>query len=85
MHTEAEFDTAYASFMKTGKPLVYLYFQSFNVVTGSLNENRMESLLSFRKKITGLGHYVFDYESIDALKLTLFEQFSKLLVPHDNA
>lgn len=78
--TEEEFDIAFNCFKECGKPLVYVYFQVFTVQPSQLDEDRLQSLAKFRSKIVSLGHFVFDYDTIDRLKVMLFEQLSSRLI-----
>lgn len=73
--TEREFDVAYEHLRTTGSPAVLVYFREISLRVSSLDQERLASLLRFRKKVSDLGHYVFDFSTIDALKLELRKQF----------
>ena len=64
-YTEEEFDFAHRQFKDTGKPRIYTYFKNENVKIGSIREQEILSLLSFKEK---LGHFYTSYDNIDHLK-----------------
>ncbi|MFA5922407.1 MAG: toll/interleukin-1 receptor domain-containing protein [Methylococcaceae bacterium] len=77
--TEEEFDTAYQHFNETGKPLIYTFFKNDNINTGNLNQQDINSLFAFKKKLSELGHYFTNYDNIKDLKLKFSDQLDILL------
>ena len=79
-YTEEEFEVAYNSFKKAGKPkYVYTFFKDVKV---NLSEVIMEDFISlnkFKEKIEALGHFYTPYTSIEDLKRQLDNQFDKIL------
>jgi internalin A len=76
--TEEEFDVAHATFMGKKKPFIYTYFKNAPITTGSLTKEIM-TLLAFKEKLSGLGHYYTQYTSIEDLKLQFQEQLEELI------
>lgn len=77
--TEEEFDTAYGQFIRQGKPYVYTYFKNAPVNMGELGQE-VESLLRFKNKLKGLGHFPTEYKTIDDLKAQFKRQLDRLIV-----
>jgi hypothetical protein len=79
-YTEEEFDVAYQTFRRTGKPLIYTYFQKATVSTSPSNRDDLTSLWDFQKKLRELGHFYTEYESIADLQKQFRDQLDKLRV-----
>ncbi|MEM1293249.1 MAG: hypothetical protein AAGH67_17435 [Cyanobacteria bacterium P01_H01_bin.162] len=77
-YTEEEFDVAHQRFLDTGKPLIYTYFQKTTVSTSASNRDALMSLWDFQRKLSDLGHFQTEYESIDELKRHFRDQLDKL-------
>ena len=76
--TEEEFDTAHHQFLATGKPRIYTYFKNADVKTGEITDE-IVSLLAFKKKLDGLGHFHTGYADIEHLKRQFREQLDVLI------
>jgi hypothetical protein len=77
-YTAEEFDTAYQVFKDTGKPKIWTYFKDAPVSAGSITDEIL-TLLSFKKKISELGHFNTVYTNIDSLKYQFRNQLDKVL------
>jgi len=75
-----EFDTAYQVFKDKGKPKIWTYFKNAQINTGSITDE-INTLLAFKKKISGLGHFYTEYTNIDNLKNKYREQLDFFLSP----
>lgn len=78
-YTEEEFETAFGQFQATNKPFIFTYFKDAQISTGSVDEDDLISLLTFKKKLSSLGHFYTRYENVDALKLHFGQQLDKLV------
>jgi Leucine-rich repeat (LRR) protein len=76
--TEEEFGEAHAAFRAKRKPIVYTYFKNVPIDTASITEE-INTLLVFKKRLSGLGHYPTHYKNIEDLKLQFQQQLNKLL------
>lgn len=65
-YTSEEFDTAYQVFKDKGKPKIWTYFKNAPVNTGSITDD-INTLLAFKERIRGLGHFITEYTNIDNL------------------
>jgi hypothetical protein len=77
-YTEEEFETAFGQFKATNKPFIFTYFKDAKVSSGSANEDDLMSLLTFKKKLSALGHFYTRYKNIDELKFHFDQQLDKL-------
>ena len=79
-YTEEEFDVAYSSFKKKGKPkYIYTYFKEVQINTSNLNIDDLVGLQNFKEKLDSLGHFYTRYKSIEDLKGKLDNQLDKIL------
>jgi small GTP-binding protein len=76
--TEEEFRVAHQSFIKNKKPLIYTYFKDVQVSVASLKKDII-TLLSFKEKLSRLGHYPTQYTSAEDLKLQFRSQLDNLI------
>jgi len=65
-YTAEEFDTAYETFKDQGKPRIWTYFKNADIKTGAITDE-INTLLEFKKKIGGLGHFFTEYSNTDNL------------------
>jgi hypothetical protein len=65
-YTAEEFDTAYETFKDQGKPRIWTYFKNADIKTGAITDE-INTLLEFKKKISGLGHFFTEYSNTDNL------------------
>jgi hypothetical protein len=64
--------------MDKKKPHIYTYFKDAQISLSSITEE-ITTLLSFKKKLSALGHYHTEYTSSEDLKLQFQEQLQKLI------
>ena len=77
-YTAEEFDTAYQIFKDKGKPKIWTYFKNAPLNTGSITDE-INTLLAFKRKIGGLGHFYTEYTNIDNLINKYRSQLDKFL------
>jgi hypothetical protein len=77
-YTEEEFETAFGQFKDTNKPVIYTYFKDAEISTATLNQDDLESLWAFQKKLKELGHYQTPYRNVDQLTFHFYQQLDKL-------
>ena len=77
-YTEEEFETAFGQFKTTNKPFIFTYFKDAQINISTANETDLMSLLAFKKKLGGLGHFYTAYKNIDQLKFHFNQQLDKL-------
>jgi internalin A len=78
-YTEEEFETAYDSFKSSEKPkYIYTYFKDAEISTGDITEDIL-TLLQFKKKLDGLGHFYTRYKNTAELLLHFEKQLQKIL------
>lgn len=77
-YTLEEFETAFGQFKETGKPFIYTYFKKANIDIDEINEEDINSLFGFKKKLKLLGHFLTPYQNIEGLKHHFGEQLEKL-------
>ena len=77
-YTQEEFETALKQFKETGKPKIFTYFKSTPV---SMNEidDRVLSLLNFKKRLKELEHFPSNYSNIDDLKVQFKRQLEIII------
>jgi Leucine-rich repeat (LRR) protein len=78
-YTDEEFDTAYGQFIKTGKPLVYVYIKNATINSNEINKDDMNSLFEFKEKLKELDHYPTQYLNIEDLKYQFKKQLEILI------
>ena len=78
-YTQEEFLKALESFQANNKPLIYTYFKDANIKTSEIKEDNILSLLNFKKKLQGLGHFPTNYTDINNLQYHFSEQLTKFL------
>jgi hypothetical protein len=77
-YTEEEFDVAYNTFKANGTPKIWTYFKNATVNTADISAEIL-TLLEFKKKLKGLGHFFTKYESTPDLHLQFKRQLEKHL------
>lgn len=78
-YTEEEFDVAHQAFTQNYKPRIYTYFKDAPTSYGEIDEEAMQSLWKFKKKIKVMGHFWTSYKDIEHLKRQFGDQLDKLL------
>ena len=77
--TAEEFETAIGQFKKNGKPFVYTYFKDAPMNPNEINQENINSLFEFKKKLKELGHFETTFKNIDDLKYNFKMQLEKVL------
>jgi internalin A len=80
--TVEEFGTAHRQFKETGKPLIYTFFKNAPVEIGTIGKE-IQTLLQFKEKLSGLGHFYTVYDNIEHLKRQFKDQLEKLILISD--
>jgi hypothetical protein len=76
---EEEFDLAHAAFIKTGKPLISVYFFCAEVPGVESAIVDLNSLWSFQKRLSDLGHHQATYTTTEDLCLRFGSQLHILV------
>ncbi len=77
--SEEEFDTAFAQFRATGKPLILSYFRNTpTLATGAAARAALQSLWAFQDKLAALGHFPTEYQNIDQVQVHCNQQLDPL-------
>ena len=77
-YTNEEFEAAHKSFLDTGYPRIYTFFENALVTTDITNRDSLLSLWKFQDKLRELKHYQTNYDNLADLKLRLSEQIERL-------
>ncbi|WP_313954201.1 NACHT domain-containing protein, partial [Accumulibacter sp.] len=77
-YTDEEFDSAFAQFTATGKPLIFTYFKGGQIDLGKASRDDLRSLMAFQDKLEELGHFETRYEDVGGLKHHFNGQLEKL-------
>ncbi len=72
-----EFETAYAQFKATGKPLLYTYYKPADPAKTSSDEDR-RSLADFKQRLQDIGHFATHYGNLQELQLKFLQQLYRL-------
>jgi small GTP-binding protein len=80
-YTEEEFDVAHQQFMDSGgvKPKIFTFFKKGDVKIENLNQDDVNTLFNFKKKLDALGHYHTQYDNLADLKLQFRDQLDRLI------
>ncbi len=70
-YTEGEFDTAWDSFNKNDKPLMFTYFKE--------TDDKQESLVKFWDKLWNLGHFPTNYKTTEDLHLQFWSELERYI------
>lgn len=76
-YTVEEFDKAIQQFKETGSPLIYTYFKSGAPETDP-NDQSQTDLITFKKRLSDIGHFYTVYKNIDDLKYQFRKQLDRL-------
>ncbi|MEL7145480.1 MAG: COR domain-containing protein, partial [Bacteroidota bacterium] len=74
-YSREEFQTAHAHFAQHGKPAIYTYFKNEPIAPGKVDQ----SLTDFNEELSGLGHFVTNYESAADLERQFKRQLSRFI------
>jgi hypothetical protein len=78
-YSEEEFDTAFAQFRATGKPLILSYFRNTpTLATGAAARTALQSLWAFQDKLAALGHFPTEYQNIEQVQVHCNQQLDPL-------
>ncbi|MFK5970659.1 MAG: hypothetical protein QM487_11145 [Candidatus Marithrix sp.] len=69
--TEEEFDTAWKSFHRSDKPLIFTYFKKIK------RQDKQDSLQNFLNKLSGLGHFPTVYKNTEDLHLQFRDELER--------
>lgn len=83
-YTSEEFYTAYEIFKAQGKPRIWTYFKNASISVGSITDE-INTLLEFKKKLGGLGHFYTEYTSIDSLINKYRSQLDMILPEYESS
>ena len=75
-YTAEEFEKAFGQFSETRKPFIFTYFKPPTVI----DQDGLQSLWAFEKKLKELKHYKTKYETIEGLREHFGNQLDKLAV-----
>ena len=78
-YTEEEFDVAHRTFEETGAPLIFTFFEEPKGSYAKKHREALNSLWNFQERLSDLGHFYTEYESIEHLKLKFREQLDRLM------
>jgi len=76
-YTQEEFDTALKHFKETGNPLIYTYFKA-GAPEPDPSDQLAKDLVTFKDRLSNLGHFYTSYTNIDNLKLQFRQQLDRL-------
>jgi Leucine-rich repeat (LRR) protein len=77
-YTQEEFETALSSFKATGSPKIYTYFKDAPINMGDIDD-KVLSLLAFKKRLEELEHFPTHYTDINDLKVQIKRQIEYIL------
>ncbi len=77
-YTQEEFETALNKFKTTGSPRIFTYFKDAPVNMSGIDE-KVLSLLDFKKRLKELEHFPTMYKNIDDLKVQFKRQIEFIL------
>lgn len=83
-YTSEEFYTAYEIFKAQGKPRIWTYFKNASINVGAITDE-INTLLDFKKKLGGLGHFFTEYTSIDSLINKYRSQLDMILPEYESS
>ena len=76
-YTQEEFDKALQQFKETGSPLIFTYFKSGAPPADPTDQLALD-LISFKKRLSDIGHFYTVYNNIDDLKYQFRKQLDRL-------
>jgi len=76
--TEEEFCVAHETFLETGSPLIFTFFEKAKVDLSELPEEDVLSLYAFKKRLRELEHFHTEYKNIEDLKLKFRDRLDKI-------
>ena len=76
-YSREEFETAYAQFKVTGKPLIYIYCKPADPAKTASDDDR-QSLADFKQRLEDIGHFATRYENLQELQLKFLQQLYRL-------
>jgi hypothetical protein len=77
-YTAEEFETAFAQFKATNKPLIYTYIKDVEISSVHANKDDLKTLWAFQEKLETLEHFWTPYPNADRLKNHFIQQLDKL-------
>ncbi len=76
-YSREEFETAYAQFKVTGKPLIYIYCKPADPAKKTSDDD-CQSLADFKQRLEDIGHFATRYENLQELQLKFLQQLYRL-------
>jgi hypothetical protein len=82
-YTEEEFTAAHAQFKSSGRPYIFTFFKDGDISSNmsSAQEDDLQTLWAFKKKLKALEHFPTSYKDAEHLKRQFTDQLKHLLVP----
>ena len=77
-YTEEEFETAFAQFKKTGRPLIFTFFRNVDEDVAEADTTDLMTVWRFQERFEAAGHFFTSYRSSEQLLLHLSQQLEKL-------
>ncbi|MFN8397759.1 MAG: AAA family ATPase [Bacteroidia bacterium] len=62
-----EFEVAFRQFKTTGRPFISVYFRDNPIHVNSLTINDLKNLITFKERLSEVGHFYFSYGDTDDL------------------
>ena len=78
-YTKEEFETAYALFQKTKKPIIFVYFKNITIPVDKIKREDQKTLWAFQDRLVALEHLQTYYEHSNDLILFFSHQLDKLV------
>jgi len=78
-YTKEEFEVAHAQFLRTKKPILFIYFKNISVTVDKIKREDQKTLWDFQDRLAALEHSQTDYEHTNDLILYFNRQLDKLL------
>ena len=78
-YTEEEFETAVGQFRATERPFILTYFKGAETTAVTPDEENINSLSAFKRKLDELGHFYTRYNDVAELQLHFSQQLDKLV------
>ena len=78
-YTKEEFETAFALFQKTKKPIIFVYFKNISIPVDKIKREDQKTLWAFQDRLVALEHLQTYYEHSNDLILYFNRQLDKLV------
>jgi tetratricopeptide (TPR) repeat protein len=81
LYSAEEFGVALDSFKAKGKPFLLTYLKDAGINTGDISDDII-SLLTFKKRLSKMGHFYSSYKNTEGLLLHFSQQYEKIYDKH---